>query len=64
MDSAIIRIGRRLQPFVEQLRERRDPRLLHDWDSELTEAEAERENWKPDELWASKRPSLDYLDGP
>ena len=56
IDSAIIRIAPRLQPFVQQLCERRDARLLHDWDSELTEAEAERENREPGELRASERP--------
>ena len=50
IDSAIIRrIGRRF----ERLGARREASLYHDWDLELTEAEAERENWEPDELWAA-----------
>jgi hypothetical protein len=60
IDSAITRIAPQLQPFVQQLSERRDARLLHDWDTELTEAEAERENWEPG-VRAYKRPSLDYF---
>jgi len=53
IDSALIRLGRWSQPFVEQFRVRRDVQLWHDWDTELTEPEAERENWEPYELWAS-----------
>jgi hypothetical protein len=50
IDSAVIRrIGR----WFERLSARRQASLYHDWDLELTEAEAERENWEPDELWAA-----------
>jgi hypothetical protein len=50
IDRAIIRrIGRRF----DGLSARRGASLYHDWDLELTEAEAERENWEPDELRAA-----------
>jgi hypothetical protein len=49
-DSAIIR---RIGSWFERLCTRREPNLYHDWDLELTEAEAERENWETDELWTS-----------
>jgi hypothetical protein len=55
IDSGMIRIGRWFK------RARREASLFHDWDTELTEAEAERENWEPGELWAFGRPSLDYF---
>jgi hypothetical protein len=60
IDSGMSRIGR----WCDRVCARREASLWHDWDTELTEAEAARQNWEPDELWASERPSLDYLDGP
>jgi hypothetical protein len=46
IDSFVIRRGR----WFKGLSARREARLYNDWDLELTEAEAERENWEPDEL--------------
>jgi hypothetical protein len=57
-DNATMRLGRWLQPFVEQFARGFDARLYNDWDSpvfgdgcyELAKAEESRENWEPDEL--------------
>jgi len=51
IDSGTIRIGR----WFRRVRAGREASLFHDWDTELTEAEAERENWEPNELWAFER---------